>query len=106
MKHPIDLYTKLNSLIQLICYIDGQSWLQVEDAHYLPCFLAERMNHITGIMNHLMTCVLIYQIMLERPILKHKAISHSIAAYGLSRLLGSLTINCCVNQGVIRACKQ
>lgn len=55
MKHPIVLYTKLNSFIHLICYIDGQSWLQVEDAHHFLCFLAERMNHNAGIMNHLMT---------------------------------------------------
>lgn len=68
MKHPIDLYTKLNSLIPLICYIDGQSWLQAEDAHHFLCFLAERMNHNAWIMNHLMTCVLIYQVVLGRPV--------------------------------------
>lgn len=67
VKHPTDLYTKPNSLIELICCIDGQSWLQVDGAHCLLCFLAETVNHITGIMNHLMAYVLIYQVVRERP---------------------------------------
>lgn len=80
--------------------------MQVEDAHHLLHFLAEKLTHITRIMNHLMTSVLIYQIMLERPIKKYKAVSHSIAMYGPVRLLCSLAMNYCVNQGVIRICKQ